>query len=457
MSRAAATQATPNLYMVTIQNLDGTTKTVLKSQPLQGAISCYELTPDQINVLWFAGQADLPGDRGPMPAIIRRGIALFMPHTRTDDLHSKTLLELDEAQRERARHIALAINTPKQCFLPLGEFKDLSADDTPEIREEKRRKQKQANYAIPNDVLDAALNGDEAIVKMMLEKNEGYLLYRGTASDFSGRKYENLTPFQAALITGDVEMAEMMKPFFDRLRDGKAEMKKQFDKIISNDNAKQKKKLEVEFARMLNTVIEAIKGASNKDVKAAHRNKHNNSRLYSVLQEFRAEFTRLMHSEKVFNPSHLLNALRGYEDKFYGITSFFVTENQRSLFWLKVYGFMQRFLPVNYAQFLIYGLNKIFDMDNLTMTRLDKNDVPMKSRSLIYESGVRFSFNPRSTNYPAGWYGRQIGFCDTPSWVGIEYAPFSRPLSSPFSALIERKEAGLEKVMRDDEHRCSIQ
>jgi len=49
MSQAAAaqaTQATPNLYMVTIKNLDGTTKTVLKSQPLQGEISCYELTPD---------------------------------------------------------------------------------------------------------------------------------------------------------------------------------------------------------------------------------------------------------------------------------------------------------------------------------------------------------------------------------------------------------------------------
>ncbi|GEM_PF-3796081 len=38
MSRAAtaqAIQATLNLYMVTIKNPDGTTKTVLKSQPLR--------------------------------------------------------------------------------------------------------------------------------------------------------------------------------------------------------------------------------------------------------------------------------------------------------------------------------------------------------------------------------------------------------------------------------------
>lgn len=103
MSRAAAaqsTQATPNLYMVTIKNRDGTTKTVLKSQPLQGAVSCYKLTSDQINALWFAGQADLAGDRGPIPAIMRRRIALFVPHTRTT-ANSKILLELDEAQRER--------------------------------------------------------------------------------------------------------------------------------------------------------------------------------------------------------------------------------------------------------------------------------------------------------------------------------------------------------------------
>ena len=150
---ACATQATPNLYMVTIKNLDGTTKTVLKSQPLQGAVSCYELTPDQINALWFAGQADLPGNRGPIPAVIRRNIALFVEHHPTDpDPNSKKLVELDNEEKEQARRVALAIATPSLFEVP----------------------SQTSSFAIPDHVLDAALNGDEAVVHRMLRTNAYY-------------------------------------------------------------------------------------------------------------------------------------------------------------------------------------------------------------------------------------------------------------------------------------------
>lgn len=388
---AESTQAKPNLYMVTIENLDGTKKTVLKSQPLKDAVSCYELTPDQINALWFAGQADLAGDRGPIPAIMQRKIALFVPHTRANAT-SKILLELDEAQRERARHIALAINTPNQDFLPLDEFENLSTDDTQEIHKEKSRKQKQANYAIPNDVLDAALNGDEAIVKMMLEKNAGYLLYRCTASDFSGRQYDNLTPFQAALITGDEKMVDMMKPYFDRLQNGQAKMQKQVTEIFPNgieaNEAAQKRKSETDFAPMLEEVIAAIKNASPEDIQSVRTYDCNNSRLYLVLNKFRAAFDSLSRSEKIFNPHHLLKAFEAYVDKFDKNNSDW--RNQLPLFWCQVIGFAQRFLPANYAQVFAYDLYDIVE---------NKHPCP---RSLNFRNGsssfypLRLSSDPRA-------------------------------------------------------------
>src|SRR3990167_8499778 len=247
MSRAAAaqaTQATPNLYMVTIKNLDGTTKTVLKSQPLQGAISCYEFTPQQINTLWLAGQADLPGDRGPA-AIILRKIALFAAHNRTDS-NSKKLVDLDGEQKVQARRVALAIGTPSSFEVP----------------------SQTSQFAIPDHVLDAALNGDEAVVHRMLRTNAHYLLYRGTASDFSGRKYENLTPFQAALITGDVEMAEMMKPFFDHLPGGEAEMQKQFNGIFPH-GVEAHAAVQKQNAFNFDAILAAIRAALPADLDAA--------------------------------------------------------------------------------------------------------------------------------------------------------------------------------------------
>jgi len=212
MSRSQSTNI--KLYLVTIKNPDGTPRTVLKSQPIQGAISNYELTPPQMSALWLEGQADLPGNRGPIPAIIRRRIALFTPHNPTDP-NSIKLFELDNQQREHARRVALALNLRNN-----SDFLHSAVN-------------------ISDYVLDASLNGDEAIVKMMLEENANYLLCRGTATNFSGRPYEKITPLQATIISNDVQMSEMMKPYFEHLTtdlagnsiDGLAEMDRQIKAI----------------------------------------------------------------------------------------------------------------------------------------------------------------------------------------------------------------------------------
>ena len=443
---ACATEATPNLYMVTIKNLDGTTKTVLKSQPLGEEVSCYELTPDQINALWFAGQADLPGNRGPIPAIMRRRIALFVEHNSTDprenrafskfapqdietlisiitteDItslseglknifqreqrgnyeliqykslttqqvdelkafldkknqknlsakllsNSKKLVELDDEQKEQARRVALAIVTPSSFEVP--------SQTSP--------------LAIPDHVLDAALNGDEAVVRRMLRTNAYYLLYRGTASDFSGRKYDNLTPFQAALITGDIEMAEMIKPFFARLENGEAEMQTQvveiFPREIEKHEVAQKWKSETKFVPMLNELIGAINNAESADLQAALSLQDNQSKLCKALNTFRGAFTELSHSEKIFNPHYSLAAFEAYVSKFnwnnldWNIHGW----NKLDLFWRQVIGYVQRFLPATYAQAYAYSLYDIVE---------NKHSYP-RSFNFRHDSG--FSFYPLS-------------------------------------------------------------
>ena len=105
-----------------------------------------------------------------------------------------------------------------------------------------------------DEVVHAALCGDEILAQRMIAANPRYLLARGNATDFSGREYNKLTPFQAALITGDVEMAEMMKPYFDRLPNGQAEMKQQVAEI-SSATAELKRTSKIGFAPMLTEEI----------------------------------------------------------------------------------------------------------------------------------------------------------------------------------------------------------
>ena len=236
-------------------------------------------------------------------------------------------------------------------------------------------------------VVRAALCGDEVLARRMIASNPNYLLQRGNATDFSGRKYDNLTPFQAALITGDIEMAEMMKPFFACLENGEAEMQNQvteiFPKGIKEHETDQKGKSKTEFEPRLNELIEAIKKASNENLEAVLNNKCNNSILYLALKKFRDEFAELSQ-EKIFNPYYLLAAFEAYVNKFDWKNPDW---NQLDLFWRQVIGFVQRFLPATHAQAFAYGLYDIVK---------NKHSCP-RSFNFRYDSG--FSFYPLTDSF----------------------------------------------------------
>ncbi len=251
-----------------------------------------------------------------------------------------------------------------------------------------------------DDVVRAALCGDEDLARRMIALNPNYLLQRGNATDFSGRTYQNLTPFQAALITGDVTMAEIMKSYFDRLPNGQAEMQRQFAEIFPNgievNEAAQKQKSETIFVPMLDELIEAIKNASDKDLEAALNNQCDNLRLYLVLNKFRAAFTDLSHGEKIFNPHYLLAAFGAYLYKFdWNLRDW----NKLDFFWRQVMGDVQRFLPATYAQAVAYGLEDI----------VEKMHSCPRSFNFRHDSG--FSFYPLSGSFSGlGFNFSGLGF-----------------------------------------------
>jgi len=451
---AQANQAIPNLFMVTIKYLDGTSKTVLKSQAVQNATSCHELTRDQLSALFLMGQADLYGDRGAMTAVLRSRVGLFFLATpkspfnfyRPQDFDPRVGLfflaspkspvnfyrsqDLDRPQDldlQHAKRVALSIYTNAGTFLPLDTFNAFEDTDTPEVREEKKRRQIQANCSIPADVLDAALNGDEAIVKMMLEKNLGYLLYRGTATDFSGHSYTNLTPFQAALITGDEKMVEMMKPFFARLKDGEEKMQNQVEEIfphgIKAHFAAQKRKSDTEFVPMLDELIAVIKNAFRKVIPNPHycgsrpEMRWDDSILLPALKKFKVAFTNLSRSEKIFNPHYLLAVFEAYPNKFDWSVTFEVNYCKPLRFSSDVIGFVLRFLPATYAQDLEFSQDR---------RKTAKHLCP---RSFNFTAGLEYMFGPGYVTQD----GRLLEVRPPECLAG----PFSKLISNKNSRLLE--------------------
>src|SRR6185437_5790629 len=65
-------------------------------------------------------------------------------------------------------------------------------------------------------LLQHVIRGEEAEAKKMLEANPRLLLEKGMVTDYSGRRIEG-TDFQLALGAEDVEMCEMIAPYFNRL------------------------------------------------------------------------------------------------------------------------------------------------------------------------------------------------------------------------------------------------
>lgn len=201
-------------------------------------------------------------------------------------------------------------------------------------------------------LLLAVVQGDETKVKR-IGNSALVCSTRGVATDYSKRGIQGLTPFQAALCHGDVEMCEMIKKeFFSQLNEGQAEMEKQFNAVFPN-GIEAHVKMQQDNVFDFNEILQAIIHAPENEVTAAlDKAFDNNLPLHQALEKFRKAFTEKSLSEIVFNPYHLLKAFETYNAEFDNLGNW----DKRDLFWRQVIGFVQRYLPACMLQAFAQGI-----------------------------------------------------------------------------------------------------
>lgn len=197
------------------------------------------------------------------------------------------------------------------------------------------------------------VQGNEAEAQCLLKTNPGLLCStKGTATSYSGQHIRDLTPFQAALCAGDVEMCEMMKDFFYQIEDGQEKLEEQFNAIFPNGfeaHISTQQENVFDFKEILQAIIDA---PDNEVTVALEKNFDNNLPLHRALEKFRKEFAEKSLSETLFNPYHLSQAFKMYEDEFNILGDW----KKRDLFWCQIIGFVQRYLPACMLQAFAQGL-----------------------------------------------------------------------------------------------------
>jgi hypothetical protein len=344
----------------------------------------------------------------------------------------------DSSEDMRVEGLSLNDDSSEQLFqqqLPLLHdpfnsimFKYLSDKDLANFARACKQTQFFASYDLEQRKTSASLlaveQGNEAKVKSMLEINPD-LLYRkeGKATDYSGRDIQNLTPFQAALCNGDIEMCEMMKDFFAQHKDGQAEIENQFNEIFPN-GIEAHLQTQQDNVFDFNEILQVIIDAPEDEVTAAlNKEFDNHLPLHLALEKFRKAFTEKSLSEIVFNPYHLLGAFETYNSAFDGLAW-----DKRDLFWRQVIGFVQRYLPACYLQAFAQGIYFIVE------------DMEPLKRSFDFRWGDGAILPHR------GFSGLGFDFAGGRQWWSARQRGGAVPCDS-FSILCRAKTSGLEELL----------
>ena len=197
--------------------------------------------------------------------------------------------------------------------------------------------------------------GQQKAAEAMLKEDPNLLLEKAIVEDYSfGKDEKNLrkiegTAFQIALGAEDFDMCEMMLRYFDQLPYGKTLKLQQISEQFSENNGdKTEEERCFRDFEALDKVVKAIAEAKeNDDCEAA-------------LDQFRAhlEPRGVIKKGKHFNTQLLLRALELYDEKYAAFGNR-CDSPKNILFWRKIIGYIQRFLPAHYAQAFSQGLFSI--------------------------------------------------------------------------------------------------
>lgn len=146
----------------------------------------------------------------------------------------------------------------------------------------------------PSFVVDAAMRGQEDIVLNIINADPSYLLKKAKVKNSVDIEYE-VTPLQAAIMTGDAQMAEKMREHFARLTtdlegnpiDGVVEMEKQFKEIYTKSLRNYLEKQMAKIARL--SSLKSIGSETVIDELAQARMRH-----YAYRRALQSDDTRLI-------------------------------------------------------------------------------------------------------------------------------------------------------------------
>lgn len=209
---------------------------------------------------------------------------------------------------------------------------------------------------IPIWLLNAVARGNQNKAKELIAKNPLLLLNnKAESTDYSGKSIKHLTPFQAALCAGDIEMCKMMRPYFAQLDNGQHAFKSQMEQIFPNgveDDYEDLYRARFDFSE----VMSAILTAPIHEVKLALEKQFDtNLPLHRILNHFRKDFREKSQKEIIFNPFHYFNVILAYDQVFHNADCW----ERLDLMTRQVVGWTQRFFSACWGQALAQGIHYI--------------------------------------------------------------------------------------------------
>lgn len=233
-------------------------------------------------------------------------------------------------------------------------------------------------------ILQHVVYGEESRVKEALEAVKSnatlsaLLSDTGIVKDYSDRTISGMTLLQAAAAAGDIEMCQMLKPYFDLIPNGQQEFANQLDELFQEGievHEIEQQRNTFNFDSILAAILVASStdldaalnktGAQSTETDSARAKPDSALSLTEALNRFREQFAQHSRSEKIFNPQQLLRAFEVYCALWDQCQRDFsdLDYNKCDLFWRQIIGYTQRFMPACYAQAFSQGLYYLVKVD----------------------------------------------------------------------------------------------
>lgn len=294
--------------------------------------------------------------------------------------------------------------------------------------------------------LNCAAKGQIHEVKRMLERNPTLLLFKGRVVDFSGRTLEG-TGFQIALGAGMLEMCDAMHIYFDRIEEGRAYARAQYDDQFPNGEITAPAQAEYNFNYLMQLFLRYDWHRSERKLFSGERYCQRPTIDKSLvddafklfLKQFCLNKDNIIRTGLHFNIKPFIQAL----DVYAAHAEAHWTAAGLIGFWKKIIGFLERQLPACDAQAICEGIEHV-GPQKIAQNHTLKLSSHYKEKPIVYYPldmdeeyclGKEFAF---SVDMYKGGEASFVGF-----------AQDATRLARRLENLYEVKIAGLRKLRKD--------